>query len=160
VAIIRTGPFLVPSRTSSGNPITHLFLTFTNLTQRTLTATVRIDQGFLVGTPPSPLTELLPATPISLTPDSFVLLAQTIVPQTTPTFTGPQILIITINGEVSHSGNQIQVSVTGGFSSDGSTLDEPEPTMFFPHDHFSGVHHKHQFRHPLAPFNESLDQLF
>ncbi|MEH7483961.1 hypothetical protein V7157_23420 [Neobacillus drentensis] len=45
-------------------------------------------------------------------------------------------MLVTVRGDVEESGDLIQVSVTGGFSSDDSSLDESEPTMFFRHADF------------------------
>lgn len=157
MATLRTGPFMVPNFTCSGTPITHLFLNFTNLSRRTLTATVRVDQILYPSTqvhPPAQMTVLLPPTPIRLTPSSGVMLAQQIVPTTTNS-TDPQVLVVTVSGDVDLAGDLIEVSVGGGFSSDGgASLDDAEPTMFFRHSDFkvvSGGHHEPYHHHPLSP---------
>ncbi|WP_144562390.1 hypothetical protein [Neobacillus bataviensis] len=70
----------------------------------------------------------------------------------------PRALIVTVSGDVEKSGDEILVSVTGGFSSDGSSLDTSEPTMFFRHEDFVVVHHEHHHHHhhPLKQdYNES-----
>ncbi|MGR9594599.1 hypothetical protein [Bacillus thuringiensis] len=52
----------------------------------------------------------------------------------------PQVLIVTISGDVDLSRDLIEVSATAGFSSDGAqTLDEAEPTMFFRNQDFIAV---------------------
>jgi hypothetical protein len=52
----------------------------------------------------------------------------------------PQVLVVTVDGDVDLSGDLIEVSVTAGFSSDnGQTLDDAEPTMFFRNQDFLAV---------------------
>ncbi|MCM2534529.1 hypothetical protein NDK43_22010 [Neobacillus pocheonensis] len=58
----------------------------------------------------------------------------------------PRALIVTVSGDVEKSGDKILVSLTGGFSSDGNSLDISEPTMFYRHEDFVEVnvdHHHH-----------------
>lgn len=143
MSVLSTGPFIVLKRTCSGKPITHLFLNFVNLSNRTLTAFLQIHQGFPTSLSPAqvfysplPISPLYTSpVPIRLTGSSVLLLAQQIAPAT-----APQVLIVTISGDVNLSGDLIEVSVTAGFSSDGSqTLDETEPTMFFRNQDFIPV---------------------
>ncbi|MBT2736601.1 hypothetical protein [Bacillus sp. ISL-7] len=56
-------------------------------------------------------------------------------------------MIVTVSGDVEESGDLIEVSVKGGFSSDGSSLDVSEPTMFFRHEDFVVVHDDHHHHH-------------
>jgi hypothetical protein len=52
----------------------------------------------------------------------------------------PQVIVVTVDGDVDLSGDLIEVSVTAGFSSDiGQSLDEAEPTMFFRNQDFLAV---------------------
>ncbi|MBT2736607.1 hypothetical protein [Bacillus sp. ISL-7] len=67
----------------------------------------------------------------------------------------PRALIVTVSGDVEESGDEILVSVTGGFSSDGSSLDVSEPTMFFRHEDFVVVHDDHHHHHHDESSDES-----
>lgn len=106
------------------------------------------------------MTPVFPPVPMRLTPSSVVMLAQNIAPASPPdtsSSTNPQVLVVIVSGDVDISGYLIQVSVSGGFSSDGGqSLDDVEPTMFFRHDDFVIVHSNHPrpFHHPLDPTND------
>ncbi|MBT2736609.1 hypothetical protein [Bacillus sp. ISL-7] len=157
IATLRTGPFLIPIFTHHPpSPCNIVIVTLSNQTNRTLTATVRIDQVILLPSPiapPAPWTVLFPSSPMTLPPNTaggFAVPVFTPSPITDATVTAagdPRALIVTVSGDVEESGDLIEVSVTGGFSSDGSSLDESEPTMFFRHDDFVVVHDGHNHHH-------------
>ncbi|WP_026576743.1 hypothetical protein [Bacillus sp. UNC438CL73TsuS30] len=151
MATLRSGPFLVPTQTCSGRPVTHMFLTFTNLTTRTLTVVHRTDSAFVAGAPPAPvfppspiMNPLYPPNPCTLAPRSAAMIAVpvffalTTEEAATPDQpTGPQqVLVVTVSGDIDFIGDQIQVSVTGGFSLNGISLTESEPAMFIKHENF------------------------
>ncbi|NRD79618.1 hypothetical protein HPT25_19845 [Bacillus sp. BRMEA1] len=182
MSILRTGPFLVPKVTSKGNPITHLFITFTNLSGRTLNAILQVHQGFPQtqkypsgpALPPSKMVASPPAA-IKLKIDSVALLAQPIVdlsptPSPTPGGQASQVLNVTIMGDVALSGDLIEVSVTAGFSADGGqTLNDAESTMFFRNQDFipvTGLHfpeegcHEKSIQQPPHEEKESIFQAF
>ncbi|MBT2701132.1 hypothetical protein J7E79_28000 [Bacillus sp. ISL-40] len=156
IATLRTGPFLIPIFTHHPpNPCNIVIVTLSNQTNRTLTATVRIDQVILLPSPtapPAPILVLLPPSSFTLPPNTAAGVAVPVftpipITDTTVTAAGdPRALIVTVSGDVEESGDEILVSVTGGFSSDGSSLDESEPTMFFRHEDFVVVH-RHHHRH-------------
>ncbi|TWE08757.1 hypothetical protein FB550_101785 [Neobacillus bataviensis] len=153
IATLRTGPFLLPIFTHHPpSPCNIVIVTLSNQTNRTLTATVRIDQVIFPPNPvfpPQPILQLVPPQPFRLTPNTaagFAVPVFTPIPITDATATAagdPRALIVTVSGDVEKSGDEILVSVTGGFSSDGSSLDTSEPTMFFRHDDFVEVHDDH-----------------
>lgn len=144
MATLSTGPFLVPNFTHHPySPCNALVVLLSNQTNQTLTATVRIAQ---VVNPPV----IVPPTEFILPPNTAAGINQPLFIDVTSTAPGttassnPRALIVTISGDVDKSGNKIQVSVTGGFSSDGSSLDFSEANMFFRHKDFifvSGDHH-------------------
>ncbi|TWE08756.1 hypothetical protein FB550_101784 [Neobacillus bataviensis] len=168
MATLRTGPFLIPIFTHHPpSPCNIVIVTLSNQTNRTLTATVRIDQVIWPPGPifpPQPLTVLFPPNPMTLPPNTaggFAVPVFNPIPITDTSTTvanDPRALIVTVSGDVEKSGDEILVSVTGGFSSDGSSLDTSEPTMFFRHEDFVVVHHEHHHHHhhPLKQdYNES-----
>ncbi|KSU81987.1 hypothetical protein GA0061096_3583 [Fictibacillus enclensis] len=155
MAILRTGPFLIPDSTCNGNPITHLFVSLANLSNRTLDANVRIDQSLATARrypsdpvlPNDPITPLAPTDPVRILRRSLVLRSYQIATVPPPlddgevtanakATTDPLVLIVTISGDVELTADEIEVSVTGGFSSDGSSLEDAEPTIFFRHGDF------------------------
>jgi len=157
IATLRTGPFLIPIFTHHPpSPCNIVIVTLSNQTNRTLTATVRIDQVIWPPQPvypPSPFVVLYPPNPFTLPPDTaggFAVPVFTPIPITDATATAagdPRALIVTVSGDVEESGDKILVSVTGGFSSDGSSLDTSEPTMFFRHEDFVVVDDDHHHHH-------------
>ncbi|MBT2658389.1 hypothetical protein J7E81_24720 [Bacillus sp. ISL-18] len=96
---------------------------------------------------------LVPPNPMTLPPNTAGGVAVPVftpipITDTTATASGdPRALIVTVSGDVEESGDLIEVSVTGGFSSDGSSLDVSEPTMFFRHEDFVQVHDEHHHHH-------------
>ncbi|MEH7253564.1 hypothetical protein V7111_15675 [Neobacillus niacini] len=161
MATLCTGPFLVPKHTCNGNPVNFFFICFTNLSNRRLTATVKMDHVFIQpNQPQSPCIPLHPPASIRVEPNSAVILSHSVFPpipisNSNPLSNSPHVLIVTVSGNVDKSRDFIQVCVTGGFSSDGgSSLSEAEPTMFFRHDDFIVVHHGDlpiSPHHPLNP---------
>lgn len=165
---LTTGPILVPNKTSSGNPINHVFISLTNLSRTALTVYVEIHQALLVSDPngsnfpSSEMTALLPSVPITLAPSSAVMFSQKIEQSTPPTEadstddstkdaatqSNPQILVVTISGDVTKPGDLIQVSVTGGFSSDGFSLEDAVPMISFRH---ADLEHVHPFGNSRPP---------
>ncbi|MCM2531933.1 hypothetical protein NDK43_05440 [Neobacillus pocheonensis] len=104
-------------------------MTLSNQKNQTLRATVRIDQ---VVFPLNPIYPLQPVT-VLLPPTNFNLPPNTAAGINVPLFidTGgtsaaassdPRALIVTVSGDVEKSGDKILVSVTGGFSSNGSSF--------------------------------------
>jgi len=170
IATLRTGPFLIPIFTHHPpNPCNIVIVTLSNQTNRTLTATVRIDQ---VIWPPGPLYPPQPVV-VLLPPQTFTLSSNTAAGIAVPVFTpspitdtnvtaagDPRALIVSVTGDIEKSGDLIQVSVTGGFSSDGSSLDVSEPTMFFRHEDFVVVHHEHHYHHHhhLHPLKQDYNE--
>ena len=170
---LTTGPFLVPNKTSSGNPINYVFISLANLSSTNLTVSLEIHQGLLVsdpnGTnfPSSAMTSLLPSVPITLAPSSVAMFSQKIEQSTTPadstqteaastddstkdaaTHSNPQVLVVTVSGDVVKPGDLIQVSVTGGFSSDGFSLEDAVPMLSFRH---ADLEHVHLAGYPRPP---------
>jgi hypothetical protein len=143
MATLSTGPFLVPNFTHHPySPCNTLVVLLSNQTNHTLTATVRITQ---VVNPPV----VVPPIDFKLPPHTMAGINQPLFIDATSTATSitasnnPRALIVTISGDVEKSGNKIQISVTGGFSSDGSSLDFSEATMFFRHEDFIVVSGHH-----------------
>jgi hypothetical protein len=170
MATLSTGPFVVPRRICNGNPVNFFFISFTNLSNRMLTVTLKIHQIFTppnaihssyTNPPPSPCSLIHPPALIRVEPNSAVMLSQSVVPplpiNNSKTASNDQlVLIISISGNVDKSSRDlIQICVTGGFSSDGgSSLNEAEPTMFFRHADFVVIHRNdspNPPHHPLEP---------
>ncbi|WP_223595662.1 hypothetical protein [Neobacillus bataviensis] len=161
MAILRTGPFLIPNFTLGARPINIIIVTLSNLTNRILNVRAMIKQSSTASVPvisPVSFSPLLPATDISLPPNSVssmsvpLSLANSTESKTTQP-NSPRILSVIVSGDIRKSGDLVQVTVAGGSSSDGYSLDISDPTLFFRHSDFVEVHHYHPFPfyHPLDP---------
>ncbi|MDN3015633.1 hypothetical protein PH210_05345 [Paenibacillus sp. BSR1-1] len=163
MAIFRTGPFLIPNFTLGTHPINIIIVTLSNLTNRTLNVRAMIKQSSTSSDPvdsPVSFSPLLPAKDISLPPNTVSRMAVplSVTNPTESNTTQPnsqRILSVIVSGDIRKSGDLVQVTVAGGSSSDGYSLDISEPTLFFRHSDFVEVHHYHPFPfyHPLDPKN-------
>src|SRR3954453_19961067 len=81
MATLCTGPFLVPKHTCNGNPVNFFFICFTNLSNRRLTATLKMDHVFTqLNQPQSPCIRLHPSASIRVEPNSAVMLSHSVFP--------------------------------------------------------------------------------
>ncbi|MDP4086245.1 MAG: hypothetical protein Q8934_16740 [Bacillota bacterium] len=163
MANLSTGPFFIPKfiQGTSHTPINILILTIGNLTNRTLSVRTGIYQASI---PSFQIVPLLPEADFTLPPNKVASIATplfktsstTITETDTMMLTDSQVLVVTVSGDIEKSGRLAQVSITGGFSSDGTSLDISEPTMFFRHDDFVGFHNHHigPIHHPLEHNHE------
>jgi|GEM_PF-4977208 len=132
-----------------------MFLTFTNLSNRTLTVFHRTDRAFVSAVPPIPIVPPVPMTPI-YPPNPCVLPPRTAAAIQVPLFlplttaegdastqqqaTGnQQVLVVTVSGDIHRKGDLMQVKISGGYSPDGTFLQESETEMFVLHENFKLV---------------------
>ncbi len=159
MAILRTWPFRFPNFVQAPPnsmfvqlppyPVNILMVTLTNQTNRTLSATVEITRSLLPANsvhPATPMEVLLPVTRFTLTPNTSSGVAQSLVVPSDST-NPQQVLMVEIGGDVKPAGELLQAGVTGGFSSDGVTLDFAEPTMLFRHEDLVDTHRDHHVLH-------------